>query len=93
MAISFQRPHRYLTLLHQQRRRPMRPRHVLKSAVGPQERCRFKMILSQNDGIDQSQRHLRKLATMVAARILQMLRQETPQLQHSCEFVEKQTPP
>jgi hypothetical protein len=35
---------------------------------------------------------LRKLVALVAARVLQMPRQETAQLQHSCEFVKQQNP-
>ena len=69
-----------------------RPRQLLETAVGPQEGRRFQTIRSQDDGIYQSQKHLRKLVALVAARILQMPRQETAQLQHSSEFVKQQNP-
>jgi hypothetical protein len=67
-------------------------RQILESAIGPQEGRRLQAIQSQKDGINQSQQHLRKLIVPVAARVLQMPRKETPQLQHSGEFVKKQNP-
>src|ERR1035438_8522554 len=67
-------------------------RQVLEGAVGAQEGRRFQTIQPQNDGIDQSQEHLRQLVALVAARIQQMPGEKTTQLQPSGKFVEKESP-